>query len=550
MGVIYIYIYIYTHTVPSTNIGTAKAAVKIHLHCLSFIQTFPSYHWSKTIESRGKSHWEINAFSCSCWPQILAPNYCNVLFPGQQLWVVSYNAWRVWRTPDKRSETVFFIQHLSRSFRFTASPLQFTHSSSTGFRSENTWHEIRDCFLHPESLQIFRFTASSLQFTHSSSTGFRSENTWHEIRDCFLHPESLQILQIHSFFSSVHSLIFYRVQVREHLTRDQRPFLHPESLQILQIHSFFSSVHSLIFYRVQVREHLTRDQRPFLHPESLQIFRFTASSLQFTSLIFYRVQVREHLTRDQRPFLHPESLQIFRFTASPLQFTSLIFYRVQVREHLTRDQRPFLHPESLQILQIHSFFSSVHLTHLLQGSDQRTPDTRSETIPSSRITPDLQIHSFFSSVHLTHLLQGSGQRTPDTRSETIPSSRISPDLQIHSFFSSVHLTHLLQGSGQRTGMTSRSLVLCSVTHVCFGLLSLWKIQTRSIIRFLIEAVRFWFFICIPVCTKTILSVCCQKALFQFHLSIEASPIRNSSRVFGWVRRIFLETLPNNTWWFN
>ncbi len=37
-------------------------------------------------------------------------------------------------------------------------------------------------------------------------------------------------------------------EVREHLTRDQRPFLHPESLQILQIHSsmtvFFSSLHS------------------------------------------------------------------------------------------------------------------------------------------------------------------------------------------------------------------------------------------------------------------------------------------------------------------
>ncbi len=39
-------------------------------------------------------------------------------------------------------------------------------------------------------------------------------------------------------------------EVREHLTRDQRPFLHPESLQILQIHSsmtvllLFSSLHS------------------------------------------------------------------------------------------------------------------------------------------------------------------------------------------------------------------------------------------------------------------------------------------------------------------
>ncbi len=44
-------------------------------------------------------------------------------------------------------------------------------------------------------------------------------------------------------------------------------------------------------------------------------------------------------------------------------------------------------------------------------------------------------------------------------------------------------------------------ILCSVTHfcvyfdVCFGLLSWWKIQTRPIIRFLTEAVRFWFFIC-------------------------------------------------------
>ncbi len=498
------------------------------------------------------------------------------------------------RTPDTRSETIpssritpdlqihsFFSsvhslifyrvqirEHLTRDqrpflhpeslqiFRFTASPLQFT--SLIFYRVQIREHLTRDQrpFLHPESLQIFRFTASPLQFTHSSSTGFRSENTWHEIRDhsfiqnhsrpfrftasplqftslifyrvqvrehltrdqrSFLHPESLQILQIHSFFSSVHSLIFYRVQVREHLTRDQRPFLHPESLQIfrftasplqftslifyrvqvrehltrdqrpflhpeslqifrftasslqftrllqgsdqrtpdtrsetipssritpdLQIHSFSSSVHSLIFYRVQVREHLTRDQRPFLHPESLQIFRFTASPLQFTSLIFYRVQIREHLTRDQRPFLHPESLQIFRFTASPLQFTSLIFYRVQVREHLTRDQRPFLHPESLQILQIHSFFSSVHLTHLLQGSDQRTPDTRSETIPSSRITPDLQIHSFSSSVHslIFYRVQIREHLTQDQRPFLHPES-----LQIFRFTaSSLQFTSLI-----------------------------------------------------------------------------------------------------------
>ncbi len=128
----------------------------------------------------------------------------------------------------------------------------------------------------------------------------------------------------------------------------------------------------------------------------------------------------------------------------------------EVREHLTRDQRSFLHPESLQIFRFTA--SSLQFTHLLQGSGQRTPDTRSETIPSSRITPDLQIHSFFSSVHLTHLLQGSDQRTPDTRSETIPSSRITPDLQIHSFFSSVHLTHLLQGSDQRTPDTRSEII--------------------------------------------------------------------------------------------
>ncbi len=43
-------------------------------------------------------------------------------------------------------------------------------------------------------------------------------------------------------------------------------------------------------------------------------------------------------------------------------------------ENMTRDQRPFLHPESLQILQIHSsmLMKLIHLTHFLQGSDQRT----------------------------------------------------------------------------------------------------------------------------------------------------------------------------------
>ncbi len=49
-----------------------------------------------------------------------------------------------------------------------------------------------------------------------------------------------------------------------------------------------------------------------------------------------------------------------------------------------------------------------------------------------------------------------------TRSETIPSSRISPDplyYQLHDGASSVHLTHVLQGSGQRTGMDIAEVVL-------------------------------------------------------------------------------------------
>ncbi len=118
-----------------------------------------------------------------------------------------------------------------------------------------------------------------------------------------------------------------------------------------------------------------------------------------TSLISTGFRSENTLTRDQRPFLHPESLQIFRFTASSLQF---------------------------------------HLTHLLQGSGQRTPDTRSETIPSSRIIPDLQIHCFSSSVHLTHLLQGSDQRTPDTRSETFLHPESLQIFRFNSFSSSVH----------------------------------------------------------------------------------------------------------------
>ncbi len=98
-------------------------------------------------------------------------------------------------------------------------------------------------------------------------------------------------------------------------------------------------------------------------------------------------EVREHLTRDQRPFLHPESLQTLYIPSSMtvlLLFSSLThsFYRVQVREHwheirdhsfIQNNFRPFIFPAPWRC-----FFSSVHLTHVLQGSGQRTGMAKAE----------------------------------------------------------------------------------------------------------------------------------------------------------------------------
>ncbi len=196
-------------------------------------------------------------------------------------------------------------------------------------------------------------------------------------------------LQIHSFSSSVH--LTHLLQGSGQRTPDTRSETIPSSriTPDLQIHSFFSSVH--LTHLLQGSDQRTPDTRSETIPSS----RITPDPLDSQLLLFssphssstgFRSENTWHEIRDHS-FIQNHS-RPFRFTASSLQFTSLIFYRVQIREHLTRDQRPFLHPESLQILQIHSFISSVHLTHLLQGSGQRTPDKRSETIPSSRITPD------------------------------------------------------------------------------------------------------------------------------------------------------------------
>ncbi len=95
-----------------------------------------------------------------------------------------------------------------------------------------------------------------------------------------------------------------------------------------------------------------------------------------------------------------------------------------------------------------------------------------------------------------------GSRSPDKRSEIIPSSRITPDpldSQLHGGTSPLQLTRVLQGSGQRTGMAVAEACFCAHWHIfvlflrfVFGLLHGWKIQTLPIIRFLTESVTYWF----------------------------------------------------------
>ncbi len=85
------------------------------------------------------------------------------------------------------------------------------------------------------------------------------------------------------------------------------------------------------------------------------------------------------------------------------------------------------------------------------------------------------------------------------------SHRIFPnplDSQLHVSTSSLQLTSFSGGvRSEDWDSHAKRFILCSVTHfcvyfdVCFELLSWWKIQTWPIIRFLTEAVRFWFFIC-------------------------------------------------------
>ncbi len=166
-------------------------------------------------------------------------------------------------------------------------------------------------------------------------------------------------------------------------------------------------------------------------------------------------------------------------------------------------------------------------------------------------------------------------------------SRVSPDpsdSQLHVSTASLQFTHSFSTGFRSEDWESygKRFILCSVTHfcvyfdVCFWLLSWWKIQTRPIIRFLTEAVRFIFCICWyliesmmpciwtrcpgPLAEKQAHSIknqtmdmgyflslldssggfAAKKQFLLFHLTTEASPVWRSSRVWHWICwRLFL-----------
>ncbi len=369
----------------------------------------------------------------------------------------SYNAW--W---GQRS---FLHPESLQIFRFTASSLQFT--SLIFYRVQVREHLTRDQrpFLHPESLQIFRFTASSLQFTHSSSTGFRSENTWHEIRDH-------SFIQNHSRSSDSQLLLFSSLTHLLHVSGQRTPDTRSETIPSsritpdLQIHSFFSSVHSLIFYRVQIREHLTRDQRPFLHPESLQIFRFTASSLQFThsSSTGFRSENTWHEIRDHsfiKNHSRSSDSQLLLFSSPHSSSTG---FRSENTWHEIRDHS-FIQNHSRSSDSQLLLFSSPHSSSTGFRSENTWHEIRHHSfIQNHSRSSDSQL-LLFSSPHSS----STGFRTENTWHEIRDHSFI----QNHSRSSDSQLLLFSSPHSFSTGFRSedcnghsRSLVLCSVSQFC------------------------------------------------------------------------------------
>ncbi len=92
-------------------------------------------------------------FSNTRWTQLTAPFYSilsEISICQNSLGFFSYKAWWGSRTPDKRSKTIpssrITPDPLDPQLHDGASSLQFTHSCSTGFRSEE-WPEQKHGFV-------------------------------------------------------------------------------------------------------------------------------------------------------------------------------------------------------------------------------------------------------------------------------------------------------------------------------------------------------------------------------------------------------------------
>ncbi len=205
----------------------------------------------------------------------------------------------------------------------------------------------------------------------------------------------------------------------------------------------------------------------------------------------------------------------------------------EVREHLTRDQRPFLHPESLQILQIHSsmtvllLFSSPH--SFSTGFRSEDWNGQSRSLVLCPVTHFCVVFEDF--VWIIVQLED-----PNMAHYKI-SNRVSHLLIFYLLvFDRIHdamyLNKMSRTSSRNIGPQHKKY--SSIFHCTHGVLFYPCVQQNP----------SWVF-------------AAKKLIFLFYLTIEASPIWSYSCVwqlnmleifFLWVRRVFLETLPNNMWW--
>ncbi len=137
------------------------------------------------------------------------------------------------------------------------------------------------------------------------------------------------------------------------------------------------------------------------------------------------------------------------------------------------------------------FFSNTHWPEL--------------TVPFYSILLETSICLFNSSKFSPIMPDEVREHNSDKRSETIPSSRITPDSsdsQLHDSASCLQFphTHFLQGSGQWTEMAIAEAWFCAQWPIfvlflrfVFRFLYGWKIQTWPIIKCLTESVTYGFF---------------------------------------------------------